>query len=173
MDAPAGRGEYREAIASLATAVTVITSRGESGPVGMTASAVASLSLEPTQLLVCVSRSIRTHRILERRARFAVNVLGEGQQRLALRFASPSGDRFAGIETTEHEGVPILGAAIAYFVCDVAERHPGGDHSIFVGVVRRHHHLPGSRPLLHFARDFGSLERPEAHLLHAWLDGAA
>ncbi len=35
-----------------------------------------------------------------------------------------------------HAGVPVVGGAAAWFVADVVDRHPTGDHSLFVGEVR-------------------------------------
>ena len=43
-----------------ATGVTVVTASAPDGPVGMTANAVCSLSLEPLLLLVCFDNSART-----------------------------------------------------------------------------------------------------------------
>ena len=81
---------YREAIAHFATGVTVITTNVDGEPAGMTASAVASLSLAPVLLLVCISTHLRTHEALERSGRFVVNVLGEDQEELARRGRSVS-----------------------------------------------------------------------------------
>lgn len=164
---------FREAMALFATGVTVVTTRDDE-PTGMTASAVCSLSLEPVQLLVCVSSHLPTHEALTRNGRFAVNVLGEGQEAIAKRFATPGIDRFAGLAVDDREGLPLLRDAIAHFVCDVHERIPGGDHSIFIGTVRALGMKPDARPLLYYQRSFGSLARPEASLLENWLgDGGA
>lgn len=126
---------------------------------GMTASAVASLSLEPPMLLVCVSNRLPTHEALERIRRFGVNVLGEGDDDLARRFARPAPDKFAGLGVNVERGAPLLERAIATFVCDVHERLPGGDHSIFTGLIRHCEHRPGRRPLLYFASAFGGLQQ--------------
>lgn len=161
---------FRDAISLLATGVTVITTATPAGPAGMTASAVCSLSLEPIQILVCVSRSLPTHTVLEESGRFAVNVLGEGQARLAHRFSTRDIDRFAGLRLRDGYPVPVLDDAIAYFVCAIHERFPGGDHSIFIGRVEQCGHRPGSRPLLYFDRSFSSMESEEASLLRSWVD---
>jgi flavin reductase (DIM6/NTAB) family NADH-FMN oxidoreductase RutF len=164
---------FREAISLFATGVTVITTTTPEGPAGMTASAVCSLSLEPIQLLVCVSKHLPTHAALERAGRFAVNVLGEGQEQLALRFARPSPDKFAGVPLRPDCDPPVLRDAIAHFLCDVSERLPGGDHSIFIGRVRDCGHDRSRGPLLYYGSAFSSLEAPETALLRAWLDGTA
>jgi flavin reductase (DIM6/NTAB) family NADH-FMN oxidoreductase RutF len=170
---PQEQQRFRDAISLLATGVTVITTATPDGPAGMTASAVCSLSLEPVALLVCISRALPTHRALERSGTFAVNVLGESQVELARRFATRGADRFAGLGVREVDGVPILDDAIAHFACRVAERFPGGDHSIFIGHVEECGHAAGSRPLLYYGRAFGALEPPEHALLRAWVEGGA
>ena len=156
---------FREAVAHFATGVTVITTLHEGRPAGMTASAVASLSLDPVLLLVCVSHTLPTHQAIDASRRFVVNVLGEGQEELALHFARPSPDKFAGLALEEGHELPVLAEAIAYFVCDVHERFPGGDHSIFTGLVRECGAVPGRRPLLYFKSKFGSLRDRDAELL--------
>jgi flavin reductase (DIM6/NTAB) family NADH-FMN oxidoreductase RutF len=156
---------FREAVAHFATGVTVITTMHDGRPAGMTASAVASLSLDPVLLLVCINNRLPTHEAIEASRRFVVNVLGEGQEELALRFARPAEDKFAGIELHEDTELPVLRDAIATFVCDVHERFPGGDHSIFIGLVRECRAERGKRPLVYFRSTFGSLRDPHAELL--------
>jgi len=66
--------------------------------------------------------------------------------------------------------LPVLDDAIAYFVCRIRERLPGGDHSIFIGSVEQCGHRPGSRPLLYFDRSFSAMESEDATLLRSWVD---
>jgi 3-hydroxy-9,10-secoandrosta-1,3,5(10)-triene-9,17-dione monooxygenase reductase component len=152
---------FREAIARFATGVTVITTLTEAGPAGMTASAVASLSLDPVLLLVCVRRGLPTHHAIEHAERFAVNVLGEGGEALARRFATPGQDKFEGVSVETDSGVPVLADALAHFICDVHECLPGGDHSIFIGAVRACEYRAAGRPLLYWGSRFGSLDHPD------------
>ncbi len=160
---------FREAIAHFATGVTVITTLHEGKPAGMTASAVASLSLDPVLLLVCINNRLPTHSAIETSRRFVVNVLGEGQEDLALRFARPAADKFAGVPLVPERELPVLADAIAHFVCDVHERFPGGDHSIFTGLVRECATIRGKRPLLYFRSGFGALRDPQAEVLRETL----
>lgn len=160
---------FREAIGHFATGVTVITTMHEGKPAGMTASAVASLSLDPVLLLVCIAHRLPTHHAIDNARRFVVNVLGQGQEELALRFARPASDKFAGISLKEDCELPVLDDAIAYFVCDVHERFPGGDHSIFTGLVRECGTTPGTQPLLYFRSSFGMLHDTKAELLQQTL----
>lgn len=158
---------FREAIGHFATGVTVITTTHGGKPAGMTASAVCSLSLEPVLLLVCIDNRLPTHEAIDASRRFTVNVLGEGSSELALRFSRPAKDKFAGVALVSDADPPVLEAAIAHFVCEVDERLPGGDHSIFVGRVLSCGATPGRRPLLYFRSAFGSIRDPQAELLDA------
>ncbi len=156
---------FREAIAHFATGVTVITTLREGRPVGMTASAVASLSLDPVLLLVCIDNRLPTHEAIDASRRFVVNVLGEGHEALALRFARHATDKFTGVSLRSGHELPVLADAIAHFVCDVHERFPGGDHSIFTGLVLECGATPGRRPLVYFRSKFGGLHDPETEAL--------
>ena len=156
---------FREAIAHFATGVTVVTTTHEGRPAGMTASAVCSLSLDPVLLLVCIDNRLPTHHAIDGSRRFAVNVLAETDEALARRFARPTRDKFAELPLVEGSDPPVLAQAIASFVCDVQERVPGGDHSIFVGRVLSCAATPGCRPLLYYRSVFGALRDPHAEFL--------
>ena len=99
-------GHFRSVMGNFATGVTVITATAESGPVGMTANAVASLSLEPLLLLVAFDNTARTLQVVRETERFGVNVLGAGQEELARLFASkaPEDAKFAGVPHTRARG---------------------------------------------------------------------
>jgi flavin reductase (DIM6/NTAB) family NADH-FMN oxidoreductase RutF/DNA-binding XRE family transcriptional regulator len=154
---PVDETAFRTAIAHFATGVTIITTLDEGTPAGMTASAVTSLSLDPVLLLVCINHKLRTHEAIDNSRCFVVNVLGEHHQELALHFARPSADKFAGIDLDPDQDLPVLSDAIAWFTCDVQERFPGGHPPIFTGLVTNCAARPGRRPLLYFRSGFGTL----------------
>ncbi len=156
---------FREAISHFATGVTIVTTTHGDRPAGMTASAVCSVSLEPVMLLVCIDNRLPTHEAIDASRRFAVNVLGEGSADLARRFAQRAHDKFAGVEVLAGSDPPVLREAIAHFVCDVHERLPGGDHSIFLGRVRSCAVKPGNRPLLYYRSGFGTIHEPRGDVL--------
>ncbi|MET8412514.1 flavin reductase family protein [Streptomyces sp. NPDC005195] len=148
---------FRAAMSRLATGVSVITTRTGGTPIGMTASAVSALSLDPLQLIVCIGNHLFTRTAIADHGRFAVNVLGEDSEHLARVFAASVPDRFAGVAIDEEHGVPVLRDAIATVVCDVSRALPGGDHTIFVGDARHFAHKAEGRPLVHFAGGFGAM----------------
>jgi flavin reductase (DIM6/NTAB) family NADH-FMN oxidoreductase RutF len=80
--------EFRHAIGHFATGVTIVTTIGSDGePVGTTASAVTSLSLDPPLLLVCFDRASFTLQAVRAHAAFVVNVLAAPQEHLSANFA--------------------------------------------------------------------------------------
>ena len=80
--------DFRHAIGHFATGVTVVTSVGPDGePLGTTANAVSSLSLDPPLILVCFDRASVTLDAIAAHGAFAVNVLAARQQHLSANFA--------------------------------------------------------------------------------------
>ncbi len=126
---------FRAVMGRFATGVTVITASGARGPVGMTANAVCSLSLDPLLLLVCFDNAARTLSVVRETGRFGVTVLAAGQEPLARVFASkaPEDEKFAGVEHHLHDGIPVLAGAHAWVACRLEELMPGGDHTIGLG----------------------------------------
>jgi 3-hydroxy-9,10-secoandrosta-1,3,5(10)-triene-9,17-dione monooxygenase reductase component len=143
-----------------ATGVTVVTAVGPNGPTGMTANAVASLSLEPLLLLVCFDRDARTLPVVEASGRFGVNLLTTGQEDLARLFASKANEaeKFAGVPHFFHDGIPVLEGVLAWVGCDLRELVPGGDHTIGIGAVTSAETGSGD-PLLWYRGEYGTLAR--------------
>lgn len=143
--------------------VTVVTALDDAGtPIGFTATAFCSLSLEPPLVLVCVVQGRYAHAVLNQAPAFAVNILAADQQLLAHRFADPRvRDRFDGVVTrTAAYGLPLLEGSIAGTVCERHASFDAGDHTIFVGRAREiwDNDRP---PLLHCSGRFERLaERP-------------
>lgn len=117
--------------------MTVLTATGPDGrPHGMTASSLASVSLEPPLVLVCVDHAARMRPIILHTERFVVNVLAADQEELSRRFADPHDDRFDGIgHRTTSDGLVYLDGTLAHIECRREMLHEAGDHTIVVGRV--------------------------------------
>ena len=149
---------FRAVMGHFATGVAVVTVDTPAGPQGMTANAVASLSLDPVLVLVCFDNGARTLPEVEREGRFGVNVLAAGQEHLARRFASKDEGKFAEVAHSVHDGIPVLDGALAWVGCDLERFVPGGDHTIGLGAVHAAELGPaGTEPLIWFRGDYGSL----------------
>ena len=148
-------GHFRSVMGNFATGVTVITATGGSGPVGMTANAVASLSLDPLLLLVCFDNDARTLPVVRETGRFGVNVLALGQEDLARRFAGKDEGKFDDVEHTLHDdGVPVLAGTLAWVGCRLEQLVPGGDHVIGIGCVTAAE-IGGGEPLVWYRGAYG------------------
>ncbi len=150
--------EFRRVIGHFASGVSVVTTRHPGGePCGLTASAVCSLSLNPTLLLVCVDKAAETHDCIAQSGFFAVNVLADGKgETLARRFAiGEAGEKFTGVAFhDERTGAPVLDEALAWMDCRVADRAEGGDHTVFMGEVMAADVGEGS-PLVYYRGGYG------------------
>jgi flavin reductase (DIM6/NTAB) family NADH-FMN oxidoreductase RutF len=153
--------ELREAMGHFATGVTVITSVDEDGqPVGTTANAVTSLSLDPPLVLACFDLGSLTLQAIRGHGAFVVNVLAAPQQQLSRNFARRG---FAAAwDGVRHRrgptGSPRLEDVLAVLECTVEHSLPGGDHEIIVGRVQHAEtsSAPGA-PLVFFRGTYASL----------------
>jgi 3-hydroxy-9,10-secoandrosta-1,3,5(10)-triene-9,17-dione monooxygenase reductase component len=129
---------FRSLFSHFPTGVAVVTGTSERGPVGMTANAVCSLSLDPLLVLVCFDNDARTLPIVRSVGRFGLNMLRADQGTLSRVFASKLAEheKFAGVPHRMEDGVPIIDGALAWMTCTLVELHPSGDHTIGVGAVR-------------------------------------
>jgi len=153
--------ELRHAIGHFATGVTVVTSRGpDQEPIGTTANAVTSLSLEPPLVLVCFDHGSATLEAIRGRGAFAINVLADDQRQLSANFARRGADAaWAGVAHRQGPtGIPWLDGALATLDCTVEDRLTGGDHEIILGRVRDVHTSAADvAPLLFWRGAYASL----------------
>lgn len=141
----------RSVLSRFATGVTVVTARLPDGPVGLTANAFTSVSLDPPLILVCLSRASRSGRAIRQAPAFAVSVLQRGQLSTCRSFAAPSGDRFADVPTHRaRTGAPIVSGSLAYLDCRLHRVLSGGDHVIVLGEVLEADVLNDAEPLVFF-----------------------
>lgn len=152
--------QFRQLLGRFATGVTVLTSRTKSGePIGMTASSVASVSLDPPLVLVSVDKANDMHAALERETHFILNILSADQEALSRRFAADEPDRFRGVSYRENErGIAVLDGVVAHLECEKRTSVPGGDHTVFFGTVVGGD-VTDRRPLLYYRGGYTGLSR--------------
>lgn len=149
---------FRKVAGHFASGVTVVTTRDGQGDYGTTASSVASLSLAPPMMLVCLNKESVTGQVVLRSGVYAVNVLSQGQAGLARTFAAKGGNKFGGVDYWHGQlGVPLLAGALAHIECRVTEQVAGGTHIVFLGEVRYAAAEEGN-PLAYYRGDFGRFE---------------
>ncbi|HEU4698326.1 MAG TPA: flavin reductase family protein [Gemmatimonadales bacterium] len=150
--------QFRQLLGRFATGVVVVTTQNADGaPAGMTANSLASVSLEPPLVSLCVERAAHLHDALQRARGFVINVLAEHQEAVSRRFAGPHPNRFDGIGYTLNDrGLAVLDGTLAHIECERFAEYPGGDHTIVVGRV-----IGGAtgegRPLLYYRGGYAAL----------------
>ena len=138
----------------LTSGVTIVTSHDAHGPVGMTASAVTSLSLRPPMMLACMASGSTTLAAVRRRRSFAIHLLREDQPELAEAFSRPGNarQRFADVAYRLVFGAPVLSSALAWTVCLLAGAHTYGDHDVVIGRIAMVHTGLGTPLIWHNRR---------------------
>ncbi|MFD0382241.1 flavin reductase family protein [Streptomyces stramineus] len=140
---------FRSVLGNFPSGVTAVTAMSPEGPVGFTCQAFSSLSLDPPQVVLCVSRTSTTWPLISRIRHFCINVLAEYQQNLSDSFARTGGEvrrRALGLLAGR---VPLLAGASAWIDCELHAEYPGGDHVIAVADVHRLDAARDVRPLLY------------------------
>jgi flavin reductase (DIM6/NTAB) family NADH-FMN oxidoreductase RutF len=134
--------DFRSALGSFATGVTVVTTMGEDGHgYGMTVNAFSSVSLDPPLVLVCAISGNQGSEQIDRNRCFAVNILALDQEPLSNYFAKrdrPRGrDAFRDVDhIVGATGCPLIEGAVAHLDCRLAQSYTVGDHEVFIGEVQ-------------------------------------
>ncbi|MGI9281004.1 MAG: flavin reductase family protein [Endozoicomonas sp.] len=161
--------DFKQAMQELAASVNVITTQHDESRNGLTATAVCSLSMEPTSMLVCIHKDVQALSEIRASGYFCINILSSEQQAISDVFAGRSGakgeQRFleTGSWTPSQSGTPMLDGALANVVCELQEINESGTHHICIGHVREVRLEQGSSPLIYAQQQYGTLtDLPEA-----------
>ena len=144
--------QFRLALRAVASTVMVLTVNHRDGRMGMTATAVTPVSMEPPALLMCVNRSGSVYAALREVDAVCVNVLGVGHAAVSEAFScAPNGEeRFAvGRWESGWHGLPFLADAQANLFVQIDERITYGTHDILIGIVQQVRRARTIEPLLY------------------------
>ena len=141
---------FRQAWGRFATGVSVVTTIQPDGRVhGMAANGIASVSLDPMLVMVCVGNDRSSYPLIKQTKRFAISILGEEQREAADYYARPPEEKDERRELefsfTDH-GSALVKNAMASMDCHTVDEYVAGDHTIFIGEVDEIRTSPG-RPL--------------------------
>ncbi len=151
---------FRAVLGRFATGVTIVTALGpRKRDVGLTVTAFSSVSLDPPLVSFCIDHSASVYNAMSKAKHFVVNILSEGQEALARRFAEVGPNRFEGIGFERAQnGAALLADVLGYVECSVFARHAAGDHDIIIGEVEIAMSDEG-KPLLYYRGGYAQLER--------------
>jgi flavin reductase (DIM6/NTAB) family NADH-FMN oxidoreductase RutF len=150
--------EFKNVMSRVAATVTVVTAPGDEGPVGLTVSAFMSVSADPAIVLVCVDKSISSLQPMLDAEGFTVNVMPEGTEDEAMRFATHGADKFGPSDWSDPAtpgAGPVLANALARLECVTIDRAEMGDHWVIYGEVHATDIAdPDTAPLVWLDRGF-------------------
>jgi flavin reductase len=127
------REDYRDAMARLGAAVSIVTTDGPAGRAGFTASAVCSVTDDPPTLLVCMNRASSAHASVTGNKLVCVNVLSAQQEPLSRLFGGkvPIAERFAAaVWSTLETGAPVLADCAVAFDCQIVNVTAVSTHDV-------------------------------------------
>jgi flavin reductase (DIM6/NTAB) family NADH-FMN oxidoreductase RutF len=159
--APDDARQFRRALGSFATGVTIVTTRSLAGEdIGLTANSFNSVSLDPPMVLWSLSKKARSLPCFGESGRFAVHILSSAQEELSVLFARAGANKFEGLQIERGAGdVPLLPGCSARFECRTAFQYDGGDHVIFVGAVEAFAHFDRQPLIFHAGRYAFAVEK--------------
>lgn len=158
---------FRSAMASLGTAVNVVTTDGPQGLAGCTISAVCSVTDEPPTLMVCINRESKNSQAFIDSGSLCVNVVSADQQQVAQLFASRSvsvEERFAAAQWYPMAtGSPALLGALASLDCRIHSVTPVGTHNVLLCEVQAAETADVGDALIYLGRNFHRLAMASAN----------
>ena len=144
--------DFRSAMRRLASGVAIVAAQGVDGPVGMAATSITSLTIEPPALLLCVNQAAGIHPSLAPGRAISVNILSRHQREVSAAFggAVAREKRFGlGRWSTDHNGLPMLDEAQANLACRIDSMMAFGTHSIVIARVEAVRLCDGVDPLIY------------------------
>lgn len=159
------KSDFLAGMRLFASSVCVITAAQGEHMHGVTVTSLASVSIEPPTLLVCIHRDSQCAAAIQATGLLCVNLLSEQAGATARLFAGASPEarhlRFENIDWTEgRTGCPILAESLCAFECRVEQTMQVATHNIFFASVIDARNRPGS-PLLYADRAFRRLDATE------------
>ncbi|KAB0652626.1 pyrimidine utilization flavin reductase protein F [Acinetobacter bohemicus] len=148
---------FRQGMSNLGAAVNVITTHGEAGQAGFTASAVCSVTDSPPTLLVCLNRSASVFETFKTNKVLCVNTLAAHQTELSNIFGgkTPMSERFSrGTWSTLSTQAPVLEDALVSFDCEVVQSMSVGSHDVLICQVKAMQKNEGQNALMYFNRTY-------------------
>ncbi len=151
---------FRKAMRRVASTVNVISICVDGQPMGITATAMSSISVAPPSLLVCINQSAAIHASISDLCHFRVNVLHRDQVPIARMFADRSQHalRFHSGWEIDGDSPPRLTDAQAMILCRRIDSHSFATHSIIIGLVESVESRDEVDPLIYVDGQYGGAQ---------------
>lgn len=147
--------DHRTGMRHLASGVSIITTCDGETKVGLTATAVCSVTVDPPRMVVLVNKKVAAADSILASGSLCINVLSAGQAHLAKVFAGMVEGVFGparfehGSWQTRVSGAPVLEGALATFDCRVVKVFDESTHHALLCEVLDASEPPGGEPLIY------------------------
>lgn len=157
------RLDFRNSMANLAAAVNVVTTNGDGGKCGITATAVMSITDTPPTVLVAINKNSEMNKVFQTNGTMCINVLSCSQEEIAAHFAGMKGstmaERFEDPSWEEGAlGQPVNKDAISSLEGVICKQDELGTHNLYFVELKNIVVRP-KNALLYFNRKFKTLDR--------------
>ncbi|WP_341757113.1 MULTISPECIES: flavin reductase family protein [unclassified Candidatus Tisiphia] len=152
--------QFKQALSTLPTGVTIITTLYNSKLFGFTASSFTSVSLLPPLVSFCLDKHSFSISAFASSECFAVSILAENQEDISRHFSKFSTDKFAGIsyDLGQTSNCPLIKGAVCHIECNKFSQYEVGDHVILIGQVINTIVNSNVKPLVHCLRQYRGLK---------------
>ena len=144
---------FLTAMRGITSTVNVISAKLNDERHAMTATSVASLSLEPPAMIICVNKEASIHNILRKDKSFVINVLSNKQQNLSeLCSSTEEGEsRFKDGGWVTEDEIVFNNNSVSNIICNCTGIVDHSTHSVFFGDVMEVKNNNQDRALLYSA----------------------
>ena len=151
MDPEPIKKEFLQAMRGITSTVTVVSAKNGENKQAMTATSVASLSIDPPSMLVCVNQEASIHEVMEEGLGFCINILSLGQENLADICSNKEKEeqRFLEGNWSELENIPYNSDSQSNLFCNCVQVIQHKTHTIYVGEVAKVFNKNTFDPLLY------------------------
>ena len=139
MDPEPIKKEFLQAMRGITSTVTVVSAKNGENKQAMTATSVASLSLDPPSMLVCINHEASIHEVMKEGLGFCINILSLGQENLAdvCSIKEKEEQRFLEGNWSELENIPYNSDSQSNLFCNCVQVIQHKTHTIYVGEVTK------------------------------------
>ncbi|MDR0296393.1 MAG: flavin reductase family protein [Rickettsia sp.] len=152
--------QFKQALSTWSTGVTIITTLYNNKLFGFTANSFTSVSLLPPLVSFCLDKKSFSISAFAGSEYFAVSILAENQEDISRHFSKFNTDKFSDItyDLGQITNCPLIEGAICHIECNKFNQYEAGDHVIFIGKVISTMVNSNLKPLVHCLRQYRGLK---------------
>ena len=151
MDPDPVKKEFLQAMRGITSTVTVVSAKEGENKQAMTATSVASLSLDPPTMLICINHEASIHDVIKKGLGFCINILSVGQEDLAdiCSIKEKEAERFLEGNWSESDGIPYNKDSQSNIFCNCIKAVEHTTHTIYLGEIIKVLNQSSFNPLLY------------------------